>query len=255
MKEKLKNIFFRIWYWYVSTVDKNAEVIFMNFGYSKDNHKIKLDKNDEKNRCSVQLYNLVASGANINGKDILEVGCGRGGGLSYIKRYLFPNSVTGIDLNKKAIQFCKNHYPEKSNVFLKANAQNLPLLDVSFDVVINVESSHRYPQPELFFNEVYRVLRPGGFFLFADFRQRDELLMLDNQIKKTQFKLINKENITSNVVEALKLATHEREVLIKKLLPVFLQNLGKNFAATEGSPTYNRFANGHFEYIYYILEK
>ena len=34
MKEKLKSIFFKIWYWYVSTVDKNAEVIFMNYGYS-----------------------------------------------------------------------------------------------------------------------------------------------------------------------------------------------------------------------------
>jgi ubiquinone/menaquinone biosynthesis C-methylase UbiE len=255
MNEKLKNIFFKIWYWYVSTIDKNAEVIFMNYGYSKENHKIELDENDEKNRYSAQLYDLVATGADIKGKEILEVGCGRGGGLSYINRYLFPSSLTGIDLNKKAIQFCKNHYPERNNTFLKANAQNLPFSDNSFDVVINVESSHRYPQPELFFKEVYRVLRPGGFFLFADFRQRDELLMLDNQIKKTQFKLINKENITSNVVEALKLATHEREVLIKKLVPVFLQSLGKNFAATEGSPTYKRFANGHFEYIYYILEK
>jgi spermidine synthase len=110
MKEKLKNVFYRIWYWYISTVDKNAEVIFMNFGYSKDNHKIKLDENDEKNRYSAQLYNLVATGINIKGKDILEVGCGRGGGLSYINRYLSPHSATGVDLNKKAIEFCKTYY-------------------------------------------------------------------------------------------------------------------------------------------------
>ena len=105
MKEKLKNAFFRIWYWYISTIDKNAEVIFMNYGYLKDNHKIKLDESDEKNRYSAQLYNLVATGADIKGKDILEVGCGRGGGLSYINRYLSPRSVTGVDLNKKAIEF------------------------------------------------------------------------------------------------------------------------------------------------------
>jgi hypothetical protein len=55
MKEKLKNVFYRIWYWYLSTIDKNAEVIFMNYGYSKNNHKIKLYENDEKNRYSAQL--------------------------------------------------------------------------------------------------------------------------------------------------------------------------------------------------------
>lgn len=55
MKDKLKNIFFKFWYWYLSSIDKNADVIFMNYGYSKDNHKIKLDEVDEKNRYSAQL--------------------------------------------------------------------------------------------------------------------------------------------------------------------------------------------------------
>ncbi len=107
MKEKLRNVFFKVWYWYISTVDKNAEVIFMNYGYSKNNHNIDLEKDDEKNRYSAQLYNLVATGVDIKEKDILEVGCGRGGGLSYIHRYLLPNSSTGVDLDKKAIEFCK----------------------------------------------------------------------------------------------------------------------------------------------------
>ena len=118
MKEKLKNVFYRIWYWYLSTIDKNAEVIFMNYGYSKNNEKIKLYENDEKNRYSAQLYNLVATGIDIKGKDILEVGCGRGGGLSYINRYLLPKSATGVDLNKKAIEFCKTYYSNETKLKL-----------------------------------------------------------------------------------------------------------------------------------------
>ena len=255
MEEKLKNIFFKIWYWYISIIDKNAEVIFMNYGYSKNNQKIVLEKEDEKNRYSIQLYHHTAISINIKGKNILEVGCGRGGGLSYINRYLSPNELTGVDLNKKAIQFCKKIYKKKNSKFLQANAQNLPFSNNSFEVVINVESSHRYPQVELFIYEVYRVLKPGGTFLFTDFGQNKELKMLEKQFENSQFKCVKKENITSYVVEALKLATPEREVLIKKLLPVFLQSLGRNFAATEGSHTYNRFANGHYEYIYYVLEK
>ena len=255
MKEKLKNIFFKIWYWYISTIDKNADIIFMNYGYSKNNLRIELDETDEKNRYSIQLYNHIVADIDIKGKDILEIGCGRGGGLSYINRYLSPNRIAGIDLNNKAIKFCENYYPEKNSTFLQANAQNLPFPDNTFDVVINVESSHRYKKPELFFKEVYRVLKAGGTFLFTDFRQVGDLQILKSQIRDAKFKFVKKEDITDNVVEALKLATPDREILIKKLVPGFLQSLGKNFAATEKSPTYNRFTERYFEYVYYVLLK
>lgn len=58
MTERLKNLFFRFWYRYLSSIDKNAEVIFMNYGYSEDGHKIKLDETDEKNRYSIQLFSI-----------------------------------------------------------------------------------------------------------------------------------------------------------------------------------------------------
>lgn len=255
MKEKVKNVFFRIWYWYVSTVDKNAEVIFMNYGYSKDNHKIKLDENDEKNRYSAQLYNFVATAIDIEGKDVLEVGCGRGGGLSYINRYLSPNSASGVDLNKKAIEFCKKHYSDERIRFLQANAQDLNFKDNAFDVVINVESSHRYSKMDVFLDEVYRVLKPDGVFLFADFRHKTELEKLNSQFKNSKFVHLMNKTITANVLEALKLSTSERENLIHKIVPKFLHGLGKKFAATEGTPTYNKFLTREFEYLFYILMK
>jgi ubiquinone/menaquinone biosynthesis C-methylase UbiE len=255
MKEKLKNIFYRIWYWYLSTIDKNAEVIFMNYGYSKDNHKIKLDENDEKNRYSAQLYNLVATGVDVRGKDILEIGCGRGGGLSYINRYLSPHSVTGVDLNKKAIEFCKTYYTTKGIKFFQANAQNLSFQDKVFDVVINIESSHRYSQMEIFLDEVFRVLKPGGYFLFADFRNKSEIKKLNEQFENSNLKPVKKEIITANVLEALKLSTNEREKLIHKIIPKLLHNIGKKFAATEGSTTYNKFLIREFEYFFYIFRK
>ncbi len=255
MKEKLKNVFYRIWYWYLCTIDKNAEVIFMNYGYSKDNHKIKLDENDEKNRYSAQLYNFVATAINIRGKDILEVGCGRGGGLSYINRYLSPHSATGVDLNKKAIEFCKTYYSSKGIKFLQANAQNLNFQNKVFDVVINIESSHRYPQMDIFLDEVFRVLKPGGYFLFADFRHKSEIETLNKHFEDSNLRPVKKEIITANVLEALKLSTNEREKLIQKIIPKFLHSVGQKFAATEGSTTYNKFLTREFEYFFYIFKK
>jgi ubiquinone/menaquinone biosynthesis C-methylase UbiE len=255
MKEKLKNVFYRIWYWYLSTIDKNAEVIFMNYGYSKNNEKIKLYENDEKNRYSAQLYNLVATGIDIKGKDILEVGCGRGGGLSYINRYLLPKSATGVDLNKKAIEFCKTYYSNKRIKFLQANAQSLNFQDNVFDVVINIESSHRYSQMDIFLDEVYRVLKLGGFFLFADFRHESEIEKLNKQFENSNLKLVKDEIITANIIEALKLSTNERENLIHKIVPKFLHSVGRKFAATEVSTTYNKFSTREYEYFFYILMK
>lgn len=255
MKEKLKNVFFKFWHWYVSVVDKSTEVIFMNYGYSKDNHRIELDQNDEKFRYSIQLYHLVATGAEIKGKEILEVGCGRGGGLSYINRTFAPNSAIGIDLNKKAIKFCNKKYSSEKNKFFQADAQKLNFGDNAFDVVINIESSHRYSKVDLFLSEVYRVLKPGGVLLFADFGNQYDLRKLNRQFKNMKFKRLKNETITENVLEALKLSTPNREELVRKLLPKFLQNLGRNFAATEGTTTYNKFLTREFEYVFYVLSK
>jgi len=255
MKTKLRSLFFKIWYWYVSTIDKNAEVIFMNFGYSKNKNKIKLDDDDEKNRYSAQLYNLVSEGVVDENKSVLEVGCGRGGGLSFVNRYFSPISVTGIDLNKKAIQFCNNFYSKGNSNFIQANAQELPFEDNSFDVVLNVESSHRYLQMNLFLNEVNRVLKPGGFFSFTDFREAKDIEILHKQLLDAGFKIEKEEDITANVVEALELATPSRERLVKKLAPKFLHGLAKNFAATKGTETYNRFKNRYYVYVFYILRK
>ena len=255
MKEKLKNIFYKLWYGYLSLIDKNADIIFMNYGYSKDNYKIELEETDEKNRYSIQLYHLVATGADIEGKDILEVGCGRGGGLSYINRYLKPNFATGVDLNKKAINFCNKNYSTERIKFLQANAQKLNFQENSFDIIINVESSHRYSRVDLFMDEVYRILKPGGFFLFADFGDNMEIEKLKTQFVKSNLKIVKSENITDNVIEALSLSAPDREKLIREILPKFLQNMGRSFAAMRGTSTNISFLTKQFEYVFYILNK
>jgi ubiquinone/menaquinone biosynthesis C-methylase UbiE len=255
MKGFLKEIFLKIGYWYMSAVDTNAEVIFMNYGYSANNYTLKLNHEDEKNRYSIQLYNYVASAIDVKGKDILEVGCGRGGGISYINRAFSPKSATGLDLNKKAISFCNTYYTNEAITFLQGDAQKLPFQDITFDVVVNIESSHRYPQMNRFLREVNRVLKPGGYFLFADFRTKKKLAILNQQLIDSNLKVVKEIIITEHVLEALKFSSNARENLIIKLTPRILHNAGRKFAATEGTPTYNKFVNHKIEYLFYILKK
>ena len=214
---RLKRSVWRILYQYVTGLDKEAQVIFMNYGYNSKSEKIKLRKIDEKHHYCIQLYHHVAGAINLKGKDMLEVGCGRGGGSSYIMHYFKPKSMTGVDFSKKAIEFCKSYYSIKGLSFFVGDAESLPFEDNKFDVVVNIESSHCYGSMERFLREVFRVIRLNGYFLLADFRKKDEMDTLRNCILHSGFELIKEEKITQNVLKSLDFDNKRLLKLIQKV--------------------------------------
>ena len=52
----------------------------------------------------------------------------------------------------------------------KGDALNNQMEDESVDLVLNVEASHCYNDQLKYINEVMRILRPGGYHLWADMR-------------------------------------------------------------------------------------
>jgi SAM-dependent methyltransferase len=206
---------FRVWYWYINKSDKNAEILFMNFGYTGTSPAIILDTHDEYNRYSIQLYHYMASAIELKNKDIYEIGFGRGGGLEYITRQFCPASAVGIDLDKRAISFCKRHYSLKGLSLLQGDAPKLPMDNNSADVIINVESSHRYPDMNLFLKEVYHILRPGGYFLLTDFRYDYEIPILLKELHSSGMSLLKEELITQQVVTALEPDDGRSRMLVK----------------------------------------
>jgi SAM-dependent methyltransferase len=187
------NLFMRPWYTAIDRADVEGILHFMNYGYLDETETITLQERDEQERYPIQLYHHTASCVDLEGKDLLEIGCGRGGGLSYLFRYLKPASAHGVDLNGYAIRFCARSYPGIR--FDVMDAQNLAFADDSFDAVINVESSHRYPSFRRFVKEVHRTLRPGGYSLFADFRFAGLIDGMINAIRKIGFRVIRLEEI------------------------------------------------------------
>lgn len=246
---------FRIWYWYVNKIDKNAEVLFMNFGYNDKDQHIEMDEKTEPDRYSVQLYHHLASETDIKNKDIVEIGCGRGGGLSYVTRTFSPATARGIDLDNLAVSFCNRHYALNGLSFLQGDAQKLSLENNTCDVVINVESSHRYPDMTAFLGEVTRVLRPGGHFLFTDFRYDYEMDDIRRDLELSGMTIVKEKIINPEVLSALEEDDERRRKLIKKMTPKFLHKTALNFAGTIGSETYNQFASREYIYFSYILKK
>ena len=118
------------------------DVVFLNIGYEEDPPMaVPLAESDEPDRFSIQLYHRTATQADLRGRRVLEVGCGHGGGASYLMRTLRPASYTGLDLNRAAIAFCRNRHILPGVDFVHGSAEKLPFPDQSFDAVINIESS------------------------------------------------------------------------------------------------------------------
>ena len=77
----------------------------MNYGYYDPDKILYLKKADETNRYSIQLYNHLTDIVDLKNKKIVEIGCGRGGGLAYIADYYSPDSSKGVDLSLSAINY------------------------------------------------------------------------------------------------------------------------------------------------------
>lgn len=248
----------QLWHNLILKFDKNREAIFLNYGYQSlvEDEKLALSlPRDEKNRYCIQLYHHVASQVSQEGKDILEVGSGRGGGAEFLTRYLKPKSYIGIDISSGVIAFCNKTHKQPGLSFQKGFAEKLEFPDHSFDSVVNVESARCYADIQGFFKEVYRVLRPGGHFLFADMVVKGEIDEIREKLKHSGLTFVAEQNISQNVVKALDLDHERRSGMVKSFVPKFLRKSFLQFAGAKGSERYDAFASGRIEYWSFLLRK
>lgn len=257
MPSVIRKPMWKLWHNIIARVDERNEVTFMNYGYTSLNghEELTLEEKDEINRICINLYHNVASQIDLTGKNVLEVGSGRGGGASYIKRYLKPETYTGVDISKRVIEFCNNVHDVPGLSFKKGKAEDLAFSDQTFDAVINVESARCYADINAFFREANRVLVPEGHFLFADMIKDGKHDKVEGELKSAGFEILNKENITENVVKALDLDHDRRNTLIRSLVPNFLQGGFLEFAGAKGTQRYKAFASGNMQYWIYLLQK
>lgn len=249
-----------IWRWWYQRLGKRAHDsgwTFMNYGYKYKNQKtLNLTSKDESNRMFIQLYDYVASQIPIKDGEILEVGSGRGGGSSFLSRYHHPKSITGIDYSKSAIKLSNELHGNVDNLFFKlGDAENLPFKDNTFDAVINIESSHCYGNMERFLSEVSRVVKPGGYFGWADLRAKDMVKETEFAFEKSNLTCIYNKTITPEVINALDDIHDTKMKMINNHVPKFLRSAFTDFAGAKNSKIYNSFKSGDAVYLSKVLKK
>ncbi len=238
---------------------RNPEWTFMNYGLvPADGVVPELAAKDEADRLSIQLYHRAVSPVDLHGKRVLEVGSGRGGGASFLARYHGAAHVTGADFSAHAVALARTFHAAVANLeFTEGDAEHLPFPDASFDVVVNVESSHCYGQMDKFLSEVLRVLRPGGYFLYTDFRAPTDIAPLERMLDgQPGWQRVAHEDITGAVVAALEAGDEEKRKLIKRLVRRRgARKPAGEFAGLVGSRMYEIFRKREMIYYRYVYRR
>lgn len=252
----VRKAIWRWWYPFLTGRLRGEEVLFLNYAFETDPPVgLKLEPADEPNRVCIQLYHHVASQVDLRDKAVLEVSCGHGGGASWITRTLRPASYTGLDLNPAGIQFCQQRHQVPGLEFTQGDAQKLPFADQSMDAVINVEASHCYPDFPGFLAEVARVLKPGGHFLYADFRFRPQFEAWEAAIATAPLTLVQTRDIRDEVLRGMEVNAARNEALVTQRLPKFMQSAGRDFAGVPGAQVYEDLKSREMSYRSWCFRK
>lgn len=101
------------------------------------------------------------------GSKILDAGCGVGGPARAIANYTKAH-VTGVTLNRYQVQrgqlHTKAHGLEDLVTLMQADFTRLPFEDGTFDGAYAIEATCHAPTLAMVYGEIYRVLKPGGYF-------------------------------------------------------------------------------------------
>jgi ubiquinone/menaquinone biosynthesis C-methylase UbiE len=136
-----------------------------------------------------RVYRQIIALAGVRpGDSVLDVGSSSG----YLARKLVgaagpAGHVTAVDPSQAAISWARRR-ARPGMTFLVGVAQDLDLPDSSFDVVTCTLAVHHIParKRQAAFGEMYRVTRPGGRLLVADFSAARQPLPLHPGARRMQ---------------------------------------------------------------------
>lgn len=124
----------------------------------------------------------------LNGKNVLEVACGRGGGAKYLWSVASPRRYVAVDADEAELgrSFAATHCGVE---FMTANASDMTehFPESSFDVVLCVQSIALFRDVPGFFKGALHCVKPGGQLLFCDLVTPEKFRSLSDALLESGF--------------------------------------------------------------------
>jgi ubiquinone/menaquinone biosynthesis C-methylase UbiE len=117
----------------------------------------------EKRRRMELLLDCVEE---INPRSTLDAGCGSGVVLAALQSRLPGAQCAGVDLSHLMLKQAHTNTLTKVP-FIQCLVEQLPFVDKSFDLIYALGILDYLEHPAQFFKTVWRVLKPGGWFIFT----------------------------------------------------------------------------------------
>lgn len=92
-------------------------------------------------------------------KEVLDIGASTGIISNYLAEHV--HHVWGVDIDQAALEYAQEHRHDKAD-FKVDDSLNLSFANETFDIVICAQIYEHVPCAQTLFDEIYRVLKPGG---------------------------------------------------------------------------------------------
>lgn len=130
-------------------------------------------------------------------KRILETSCGTGRLTKHLRR-AFPltTQLIATDISADMLALAEAQLKETAVTFKVADALQLPFDEGSFDLVVNQYGTMFFPDKQKGFEEAYRVLEPGGYFVFMTWDRTADMPLFKLVIDDTVIPFFKGEDTT-----------------------------------------------------------